>query len=132
MTRIATLILALALALALATVGCSSGTSSSPSVDGSRQVSSLSTIEKTSMCTWFAGLVGGYGTAPSCSMVVISAPDSQADCLSTFPSCAVTVATFETCVNDLVSAQMTCTAQALNDAELSAACQTVAQAGCFP
>ncbi|HKW82554.1 MAG TPA: hypothetical protein VJN68_02275 [Burkholderiaceae bacterium] len=131
MTRIATLILAVAVVLALATVGCGGTSPSSSGVDGSRQVSSLSTSEKTSMCTWFAGLVGGYGTMPSCSMAVISAPDSEADCLSTFPSCAVTVATFQTCVNSLISAQMTCTTQALQSAEVTAACQTVGEAGCF-
>ena len=131
MTRIATLILAAALALAAVGCGGSSTSSSSPNVDGSKQVSALSTTDKTSMCDWFAGLVGGYGSTPSCSMAVITAPPSKSECLTSFPSCAVTVAMFEVCVNDLVAAQDTCTSQAMTDAELSAACQTVGQAGCF-
>jgi hypothetical protein len=131
MTRIATLILMTA--LALAAVGCSSSSNSSsgPNVDGSKQVLTVTASEKASVCDWFAGLVGGYGTTTTCSMAVITAPPTQAECVTDFPACAVTVSTFETCVNELIAAQETCTMQSLNSAELSAACQMVGQAGCF-
>ena len=131
MTRIATLILMAALALAVVGCGGSTSRSSSPNVDGSKQVLTTTPTEQASMCDWFAGLVGGYGATTTCAMAVITAPPSQAACLADFPGCAVTVATFETCVDDLVTAQETCTMQAINNAELSAACQQVGQAGCF-
>ncbi len=129
MARMATILGAAAIALV---AGCGGGSSSNPPpVDGTKQISSVSAADKASLCDWFAGLVGGYGTPETCSMAQLSAPTDQADCLSSFPSCAVPVSTFETCVQAMVSAQQTCTPQAMTAAETSPECVTVGQAGCF-
>ena len=135
MTRIAIMIAAAA-AIALAT-SCSSGGSAddggtqNPSVDGTKQISTISTADKTSLCKWFAGLVGGYGSTPACTMALITAPPSEAECISSFPTCAVPVSTFETCVRAVVSAQETCTTQSISMAQTTPECVTVGQAGCF-
>jgi hypothetical protein len=127
MVRMTTILGAAAIALV---AGCG-GSSNLPPVDGTKQISSVSPADKASLCDWFSNLVGGYGTPSTCSMAVLSAPTDQADCLGSFPTCAVPVSTFETCVQALVSAQQTCTEQSMTAAETSAACVTVGQAGCF-
>jgi len=128
MTRIATMILAAAsLALAL---GCSSS-GSTPSVEGSKPISATTMADKASLCDWFVGMVGGYGATATCQDGFIEAPASQAECVSTFPNCAVTVGAFEACIETIVSAQATCTAQSLAAAQSDATCQMVGAAGCF-
>jgi hypothetical protein len=131
MTRIAALIL-MAASLALA-AGCgSSGTGgTSPNVAGSKQISTTTAAEKTSLCDWFVGMIGGYGAPTTCQNAFIEAPATQAECVSTFPTCAVTVGTFEACIETIVSAQTTCTSQSLMAAQTDATCQMVGAAGCF-
>ena len=130
MTRITKLLGATAIALC---AGCSSsGTSGGdPGVNGSTQISATNDAEKMNLCNWFAGMVGGYGATPSCSMALIEAPPSEADCVSTFPDCAVPVSTFEACVRTIVAAQNTCTQASIAGAETDPNCNTVGQAGCF-
>jgi hypothetical protein len=130
MTRIATLIL-VAASLAPA-VSCSSGGSgSSPDVEGSKPISATTSAEKISLCDWFVGMIGGYGATRTCDNAFIEAPATQAECVSTFPTCAVTVGTFEACIDTIVSAQATCTTQSLAAAQADASCQMVGAAGCF-
>ena len=130
MTRVATMIL-VAASLALV-IGCSSGGSgSSPNVEGGKQISATTMAEKISLCDWFVGMVGGYGATATCQDGFIEAPASQAECVSTFPNCAVTVGAFEACIETIVSAQATCTAQSLAAAQSDATCQMVGAAGCF-
>jgi len=127
MTRMATLIL-VAASLALV-VGC--GGSSSPDVDSNKQVSATTSAEKISLCDWFVGMVGGYGASPTCSDGFLEAPASQAECVSDFPVCAVTVGNFEACIRTIVSAQATCTSASLTAAQSDPICQMVGAAGCF-
>jgi hypothetical protein len=130
MTRVATLIL-VAASLALV-IGCSSGGSgSSPNVEGSKQISATTMAEKINLCDWFVGMVGGYGATPTCQQGFIEAPSDQAECVSTFPTCAVTVGAFEACIETIVSAQTTCTSQSLAAAQTDPTCQMVGAAGCF-
>ncbi|HVV51858.1 MAG TPA: hypothetical protein VHO06_19475 [Polyangia bacterium] len=119
-----------ALALALG-CGGGSGAAGPAGVDSSEQVSAASDADKGALCDWFVGMVGGYGAAPTCAMAQITAPPDKATCVSTFPDCAVTVAVFEDCVERLVSAQDTCTQQAISTAASTASCESVAMAGCF-
>jgi hypothetical protein len=130
MTRITKFLGAAALALC---AGCSSsGTSGGdPGVNGSTQISAATEADKMNLCNWFAGMVGGYGAAPTCSMALIEAPPSEAECVSTFPDCAVPVSTFEACVRTIVAAQNTCTQASITGAETDPNCNTVGQAGCF-
>ena len=129
MTRIAKLLGTTAIALV---AGCGGSSSDgNPPVDGTQQVSAIDATDKMNLCNWFAGLVGGYGSTPTCSMALISAPPSEADCISSFPTCAVPVSTFEACVRTIVSAQATCTQASIAMAEADPNCATVGQAGCF-
>jgi hypothetical protein len=130
MTRIATLIL-VAASLALAAGCSSSGSGGSPDVDSSKQISTVTAAEKTSLCDWFVGMVGGYGSTTTCQDGYIEAPATQAECVSTFPTCAVTVGTFEACVETIVAAQNTCTSQSLSAVQGDPTCQMVGLAGCF-
>jgi hypothetical protein len=129
MTRIAKIFGAAAIALV---AGCGGSSSSSdPPVDGTKQISAASDTDKMNLCNWFASMVGGYGSTPSCSMAVITAPPSEADCVSTFPACTVPVATFEACVRTIIAAQATCTQASITSAATDPNCATVGQAGCF-
>jgi hypothetical protein len=129
MTKLAKLFGAAALAL---TAGCGGGSGNgAPAVDGNTQISATTAADKMSLCNWFAGLSGGYGAVPTCSMALITAPPSEADCVSTFPDCAVPVSTFETCVNAIVAAQNTCTQASISAVQSDPNCVTVGQAGCF-
>jgi hypothetical protein len=131
MTRIATMILAVAVVFAIGFgLGCGGGSSGS-GVDGTKQVSALDATDKKGVCDWFAAQVGGYGSTTTCSMAQLMAPVDQADCLSSFPVCAVTVATFESCVSKILTAQKTCTDPAITDARNSTDCQAVNTAACF-
>jgi hypothetical protein len=125
MTRIAKFFSVAALALC---AGCGG---SGPNVDGNKQISATTDADKMSLCNWFAGLSGGYGSQPTCSMTLISAPPSEAECVSTFPDCAVPVSTFEACINTIVAAQNTCTPTSIASAQSDPNCNTVGQAGCF-
>jgi hypothetical protein len=130
MTRITKLLGAAALALC---AGCSSGGTSGgdPGVDGNTQISATSAADKMNLCNWFAGLSGGYGSTPKCSMALITAPPSEAECVSTFPDCAVPVSTFEACVRAIMAAQDTCTQASISMVQSDPNCATVGQAGCF-
>jgi hypothetical protein len=128
MTRIAKIFGAAAIALA---AGCGSSSDSSPPVDSTKQISAVNDTDKMNLCNWFAGLAGGYGSTTSCSMALITAPPSEADCVSSFPDCAVPVSTFESCVRTIITAQMTCTQASITMAQTDADCATVGQAGCF-
>lgn len=132
MTHIAKILGAAALALA---AGCG-GTSSSndpgnPPVAGNTQVSAATAADKMNLCNWYVGMVGGYGAAPTCSMALLQAPPTEADCVSGFPTCAVPVSTFEACVRAVVSAQATCTQASIQMAQQDPSCVTVGTAGCF-
>ena len=129
MTRLAKILGAAALALA---AGCGSSSSDgSPPVNGNTQISAATDTDKMNLCNWFAGLSGGYGSTASCSMALITAPPSEADCVSTFPDCTAPVSTFEACVRVVVSAQATCTQASISMAQQDPNCTTVGQAGCF-
>jgi len=130
MTRIAKIFGAAAIAL-VAGCGGSSSSDGNPSVDGTKQVSAVDATDKMNLCNWFAGLAGGYGSTSSCSMAVITAPPSEADCVSSFPDCAVPVSTFEACVRTIMTAQMTCTQASISAAQTDSNCAAVGQAGCF-
>lgn len=130
MTRIAKIVGAAALALA-AGCGSSSNDPGSPPVDGTTQISAVSATDKMNLCNWYVGMVGGYGAASTCSMALITAPPTEADCVSKFPSCAVPVSTFEACVRVVISAQATCTMASMAMAQQDPNCVTVGQAGCF-
>jgi hypothetical protein len=122
----------LILAAVLASVGCGGGGSSgSTGLDGTKQISAANDADKASLCDWFAAQVGGYGSTPACADALLKAPPSKDDCLATFPSCAVTVADFQSCIEMVVSAQAACTQDALAAAQADANCQMVANAGCF-
>src|SRR5581483_3970585 len=126
MTRIAKLFSAAAVAL------CAGwGSSSSPAVDGNTQISATTNADKVNLCNWYAGLAGGYGSMPACSMALLMAPPSEADCVSTFPDCAVPVSTFEACVQTVIAAQKTCTQASIASAQSDPNCAAVGQAGCF-
>ncbi len=127
MTRIAKILGTAAIALI---AGCGS-TSSDPPVDGTKQISAVSDTDKMNLCNWFAGLAGGYGSTPSCSMALITAPPSEADCVTSFPDCAVPVSTFESCIHTIMSAQATCTTASIAMAQQDPNCVTVGNAGCF-
>jgi hypothetical protein len=129
MKQIAKIIGTAALTLIAGCGGSSSDTN--PGVDGTKQISATDATDKMNLCNWFAGLAGGYGSTPSCSMALITAPPSEADCISTFPTCAVPVSTFEACVRTIVSAQTTCTQASITMAESDPNCGIVGQAGCF-
>ena len=84
------------------------------------------------LCNWFAGLAGGYGTTPTCSMALITAPPSEADCISTFPDLrrpGLDVRGVRP--HDRQRAQTTCTQASITMAESDPNCATVGQAGCF-
>ncbi len=132
-SRIATLTLTFLFA-----AGCGSGESTSTStgtgpvgVDGSKQVTATTPTEKMSVCDWYANLAGGYGTTSPCAMALLQAPPSQAGCAAQFPSCAVTVSDFATCVVAVIDAQKQCTEFAITQAEVSPSCATVISANCF-
>jgi hypothetical protein len=108
------------------------GTVAPPSgVDGTKTVADASDTDKMTTCDWYAKLVGGYGTPPSCASAVLNAPQDQPDCLATFPACDVTFADFEACVIAIVHGQQACTDTSVRDAESSADCASVVPAGCF-
>jgi hypothetical protein len=125
MTRVTTLIL-VAASLALV-ISCGSGGSSTPNVEGSKQISATTMAEKISLCDWFVGMIGGYGATPTCQDAFIEAPASQTECVTGFPTCAVTVGNFEACVQTIVSAQATCTSQSLAAAQTDPICQMSAR-----
>ena len=130
MTRMSSAAVAAAFSIV---AGCGGGGSGGgPSgVSGSKQVSSVTDAEKGILCDWFVGMIGGYGAPSTCADAVITAPPDKTECLTSFPSCAVTVSEFEDCVTRLVSAQDACTQEALTAAEAAASCQAVGTAGCF-
>jgi hypothetical protein len=130
MTRIAKLWGAAAIALC-AGCGGSSSSNASPPVDGNTQISAATDTDKMNLCNWFAGLSGGYGSTASCSTALITAPPSEADCVSTFPDCAIPVSTFEACVRTIVAAQNTCTQASISMAQTDPNCTMVGLAGCF-
>jgi hypothetical protein len=100
-------------------------------VDGTKHLSDASSTDMTATCDWFAMLVGGYGTTSACGSAVLNAPQSQVDCLASFPSCDVAFTDFEACVAAVVNGQTACTDTSVADAESSAACASVVPAGCF-
>jgi len=130
MTRLTKLLGAAAIALC---AGCSSGgtTDGDPGVNGSTQISAATAADKMNLCDWFAGMAGGYGATPACAMALITAPPSEAECVSTFPNCAVPVSTFEACIRAIMAAQDTCTAASISAVQSDPSCTTVGQAGCF-
>lgn len=128
--------LAMAVTWALVTAACGGsgggGPGTGPSgVDRNKQVSAVTDAEKTALCDWFAPMVGDYGAVPTCANWIIAAPPDRATCISTFPSCAVTVGQFEDCVVAIVAAQNVCTQQALDDVLIRPDCQAVGAANCF-
>jgi hypothetical protein len=83
-------------------------------------------------CDWFASLVGGYGAAATCTSPVLSAPDSQADCVAGFPTCDVTFTDFAACVVAVTDAQKVqpCDATAVQTAATSSTCGAI-PVSCF-
>jgi hypothetical protein len=138
MTRMAKLLgtAALVLAAGCSSTGSISGNDAAPvdgdlQLDGNLQISAASDSDKVNLCNWFAGMVGGYGAAPTCSMALLTAPPSEATCVSEFPSCAVPVSAFKACVLTVISAQETCTQASIMMAQQDPNCVTVGSAGCF-
>jgi hypothetical protein len=78
-------------------------------VSRTKMVSTLNDTEKAALCDWYAPQVGGYGTAPTCSMALISAPASQSACLADFPTCTATVGNLADCFTKVIQAQTACT-----------------------
>ena len=97
-------------------------------VSGTKPVSSMTTADKQKLCDWVASLYGGYGSTVVCtntgSPVAITAPASQAECLTQSASmpatCEATVSQAEACTraistcdpNDDEAAADACTAMA--------------------
>jgi hypothetical protein len=127
MTRLATA----ALLAVLSVSGCGGGDGGPAGVDGNKQISATTQTEKESLCDWVAGKLGGYGTAQTCQESLIEAPADKADCLSGFPSCAIKVSQFESCIEKIIAAQATCTEAAFASVMADADCQAVGLAGCF-
>jgi hypothetical protein len=131
MTRIVTMAVVLAAMTAACGGGGSGGGNGPTGADRSKQISSVTDADKSAFCDWFAPMVGGYGTAPTCADWILSAPPDKADCMTHFPVCAVTVGELEDCVVAIVAAQSACTQQALANASARPDCQAVGAAGCF-
>jgi hypothetical protein len=116
----------------LAAGACGGSSGGGPAgVDGSKQVSAVTAAEKEMLCDWFAGMVGGYGAAPTCADGFLKAPPDKATCTTDFPMCAVTVNAFRDCVETILAAQAVCTTDALTAAQMNANCELVGTAGCF-
>ena len=130
MTRLARIVGAAVLALA-AGCGSSSNDPGSPPVDGNTQISAATATDKMNLCNWYVGMVGGYGSTATCSMALLKAPPTEADCVAGFPTCAVPVSTFEACVRTVIAAQATCTQASIQMAQQDPNCATVGAAGCF-
>jgi hypothetical protein len=97
-------------------------------VSGTKPVSSMTTADKQKLCDWVASLYGGYGSTVVCtntgSTVEITAPASQAECLTQSASipttCKATVSQAEACTraistcdpNDNQAAAVACAAMA--------------------
>jgi hypothetical protein len=137
----------MSVAMLVLAVGCSSSSGGSPTgsagtngqtsglpagIDGSKQVVDATDADKTATCDWFASLVGGYGTAPICAGPELSAPASQADCVTQFPSCDVTFSDFAACVIAVTSAQnqQPCDPDAVQTAVASSTCGAI-PVSCF-
>ena len=131
MTRTAKVAMALLISVAAGCGGGSGGGSGPAGVDSSKSVATVTDAEKGSLCDWFVGMVGGYGAPATCASAQLMAPPDKATCMMTFPSCDVTVAQFEDCVQRMVAAQNACTDTAIATAIAAPSCQTVGMAGCF-
>jgi hypothetical protein len=81
MTRLAKIVGAAVLALA-AGCGSSSNDPGSPPVDGNTQISAATATDKMNLCNWYVGMVGGYGSTATCSMALLTAPPTEADCVT--------------------------------------------------
>jgi hypothetical protein len=80
--------------------GGSSGGGGGSGVDGSKHFNMLTLEEKKSVCDYQAAHFGGYGKMLTCSGdVMLKADISQAECLAAFPSCDLTVAADEACID---------------------------------
>jgi len=87
------------------TTGAGSGGTSGSStsgVQGSKRLDALTTDEKKKLCDFQAQHFGGYGHSIDCSDgTSLSADDSQADCVSQWPTtCSMTVTQAEACTKD--------------------------------
>jgi hypothetical protein len=100
-------------------------------VDGTKSIANATAADQMATCDWFANLAGGYGASSTCPSGVLQAPETQAACLMTFPTCDVTFADFEACVVAVVHGQQACTSTSVRDAQSSDACTSVIPAGCF-
>ena len=101
-------------------------------LDRSKPISSVTAAEKDTLCDWFAPMVGGYGSTPTCALALISAPPDKATCVADFPSCTATIGQFEDCMTAIVAAQTLCTQNAITAAQTKPECIAVAVAGCLP
>ncbi len=126
MTRLGTAVLLVTLGLA----GCDGGSGSS-GVEGSKQISAVSDGEKASLCDWVVTKFGPYGSTPACAEAELQSPPSKAECISSFPACAVTVGQLEACINTVAAAQATCTEASLASIQADMNCQAAGLAGCF-
>jgi hypothetical protein len=115
----------------LGLAGCGGGSGSPGGVDGTKQIAAVSSTEKESLCDWYVAKVGGYGAQKACAEGPLGAPPNKADCVSKFPSCAVTVSQFAGCIDAIVVAEATCTSQSLASIMSDPDCQVVVAAGCF-
>lgn len=81
--------------------GGSTGSTTS-GVQGSKRIDALTMDEKKKLCDFQAQHFGGYGKSIDCGGGnSLSADDSQADCLSNWPTnCAMTVTQAEACTKD--------------------------------
>jgi len=82
--------------------GTASG-SGSIGVEGSKQVSTLTSAELGKICDYAASKLGGYGNTIECGggQSLRSPYADQAECIADSPSnCSVTVAQYERCIND--------------------------------
>ena len=131
MKRIATM----AVTLAVVTMACGGGgggiTPPPASVDRSQMVSAVSEADKNTLCDWFAPLVGGYGSTPSCPDYLLMADANRMECVASFPVCTLSLGQFEDCIVEIVKAQNACTAQAFASAMANPNCQAAIAANCF-
>jgi hypothetical protein len=103
MTKVSRLqVLAFAL-LSLAVVSCGGSgggaAAGASGVDGSKAINALTSAEKAKFCDWTNATAGGYNKSYDCGMGLTASTDAdQAECLSTWPTCSVTVVMMEACV----------------------------------
>jgi hypothetical protein len=78
----------------------------STGLDRTEPLSSLTSAQQMTLCTWVAGRIGGYGRRITCADGNYLTSESESKCMSDFGDgglpCSETVATLEDCVDGVV------------------------------